>query len=267
MSDGEVRRVPPARLGRIGNGHHVKLSRDPLEESPWDFSFEKEFDAADSDFPAVISWLQSLDRKFKVNNTLPDRFLSQPATEKLLCMLTESVVSLAVRSPMNREAYAAFSNLIDVRVSNREREAIIGINMRSAQRLVADSIGAHGKYAVLFSTGKEFIYGDGFFHNVEAVVNRPLDPKMLVPITPTMSVIVSRPMSFMAEPRLSTIVLTDEEVEQCNHAIQVYARDALFFRSDVPTLVEAFMSGERRTYARADNPVNTLVRSLPGIAR
>ncbi|WP_233259729.1 hypothetical protein, partial [Ramlibacter sp. WS9] len=77
------------------------------------------------------------------------------------------------------------------------------------------SIGGRAKFAVLFSSGKEFIYGDGFFNNVTGVGNPLHSPKIIAPITPMMAVIINRPTSFMVEPRLSTIVLSDDEVEAC----------------------------------------------------
>ena len=263
--DGSVIRAPPDKLGMIGNGHHVKLGRTPGEATDWDSSFENEFDAADSSFPSVISWIQSLDRKFKMDCGARGRFLSQPANDEQLRALTESVVSLAVRSPMNREASVALAERLRGPIAPLQRNALIGANMMRSQRIIADSIGANGKFAVLFSIGREFIFGDGFFHNVKAVANPPHNPKMLAPITPTISVIVTRPMSFSVQPRLSTIILTDEEVDQCNHAVQVYSREALFFRSEKPTLDEAFSCGQHLAYDHPDNPIDSLIRGIPGV--
>lgn len=263
--DGTTRRVPPDKLGTIGNGHHIKLGRSPGEETPWDSSFETEFDIADTNFPSVIAWLESLDRKFMPALDLRQRFLAQFATDDQLRMLTESVVSLAVRSPRNREASVALAEEMRGVLPSPERNALIGLNMRNSQSIIANSIGASGKYAVLFSNGPEFIFGDGFFHNFVAVSSPPHTPKILAPITPTMSVIVSRPGSFMVEPRISTLVLSDAEVEKCNYAVQVYSRGSLFFRSQKPILVDAFIRNEHLVYSDPDNPVDTLIRGLPGV--
>lgn len=263
--DGSEIRVPPDKLGMIGNGHHIKLGDASGSPTPWDSSFEDEFDIADSNFPSVISWLESLNRKLTSNGDLRQRFVPQAATDEQLCALTECIVSLAVRSPLNREASVSLAERLRGPLAEWERNALIGVNMRSSQRLIADAIGARGKFAVLFTHGREFIFGDGFFHNVKAVVNAPLGPKILAPITPTISVIVSRPMSFSVEPRISTIVLTDEDVDRCNHAVQVYSRNFLFYRSHKPILAEAFMRGEHLEYTRPDNPVDTLINSMPGV--
>jgi len=166
---------------------------------------------------------------------------------------------------MNREASVSLAEQLSGPLTERERNSLIGMNMRWSQRLIADGIGARGKFAVLLTRGREFIFGDGFFHNVKAVVNPPLSPKILAPITPTISVIVSRPMSFSVEPRISTIILTDEEVDRCNHAVQVYSRKALFYRSDKPLLDDAFTRGEHLEYALPDNPIDTLINAIPGV--
>ncbi|MEO8020457.1 hypothetical protein [Polaromonas sp.] len=263
--DGNIVRVPPHRLGAIGNAHHIKLGHSPGVETSWDSSFEREFDIADNNFPSVISWLEGLERKFIPEVDLRRRFLALSASDDQLRLLTESVVSLAVRSPRNRAASVALAERLRGTLPSHERNALIGVNMCHSQRIITDSFGTRGKYAVLFSEGREFIFGDGFFHNVVAVNTAPLTPKLLVPITPYMSVIVSRPGSFMVEPRLSTLVLDDDEVEKCNHAIQVYSRSSLFFRSQKPTLIEDFMRNEHLVYADPNNPIDNLILSIPGI--
>jgi len=263
--DGSCIRVPPKELGVVGNAHHIKLGRLPGDSTTWDTSFEDEFDAADNNFPSVISWLERLNHEFVQGRDLRDRFLAESAPDDQLRLLTACVVSLAVRSPMNREASVSLAERLRGPIPNPERNALIGLNMRQSQRLITDAIGANGKFAVLFSQVREFIFGDGFFHNVRAVVNPPLSPKILAPITPTISIVVSRPTSFTVEPRLSTLVLSDEEVDTCNHAVRVYARQALYFRSDRPTVDEAFACNEHREYSSPVNPIDNLLCSIPGV--
>jgi len=263
--DGSSIRVPAKELGVIGNAHHIKLGRIPGDSTALDTSFENAFDVADTNFPSVISWLESLRHEFVPGPELRDRFLAEFAPVDKLRLLTECVVSLAVRSPMNREASVSLAERLRGPIPNPERSAIIGLNMRQSQRLVSDAIGANGKYAVLFSQGREFIFGDGFFHNVRAVTNPPMCPKILAPLTPTISVVVSRPTSFTVEPRLSTIVICDEEVDQCNHAVQVYSRQALYFRSHQPAVDGAFSRNEHQEYSSPDNPIDNLLCSMPGV--
>lgn len=260
-------RLPPKQLGQIGNAHHIKLGKKRGDATTWDTSFEGEFDRADGNFPSVISWLQSLQSEFRSDLGLRDRFLPQPAENDQLRLLTECVVSLAVRSPMNREASVSIVERLRGTISGPERDALIGLNMRNSQRLIADAIGERAKFAVLISREREFNFGDGFFHNVKAVTSRPPGPKILAPITPNLSVIISRPVAFRVEPRLSTIVLSERETECCNHAVQVYSRQAIFFRSQQPTVGHDFACGQHREFATSDNPVENLIGSIPGISQ
>lgn len=264
--DGTCVRTTPANLGVLRDGHHIMLGDDAGEATAWDFSFEGTFDRADSRFPSVIAWLEGLRRAPHDDDDMRRAFLTQPATDEQLRNLTECVVSLAVRSPMNREASVALADRIGPPKSPRQRNSLIGLNMARSQRIVADSIGAHAKFAVLFSDRREFIFGDGFFHNVLACVNAPHNPKVIAPLTPEMTVIVTRPMAYMVEPRLCTIELTADQVDLCNHAVQTYSRNALFFRSQVPELDEAFRCGQHCRYARSDNPMDQLIQTLPGIS-
>lgn len=263
--DGSEKRVPPDQLGMIGNGHHIKLGQTPSQSTGWDTSFEGEFDIADSGFPAVIAWLEGLERRQIAGQDLRPRFVPQKASDHQLQALTESVVSLAVRAPMNRAASVSLAEHVRGPLPGHERNALIGINMRRSQRLIANSIGFRAKFAVLYSTGREFIYGDGFFHNVAATINSPYSARILAPITPLISVIISRPAKFTVEPRLVTITLTEDEVDRCNHAVQVYSCGALFYKNDRPRLDEAFKCGQHLRYDRPDNPIDTLLDALPGV--
>ncbi|MDH1552285.1 MULTISPECIES: hypothetical protein [Pseudomonas] len=263
--DGTCKRVPPAQLAMIGNGHHIKLSRNPADSSPWDMSFEREFDLADGNFPSVIAWLNTLTSQKLLNLQLRDRFLPQPCTDDQLKILTECVVSLVIRSPKSREAAVSVAEYLRGELPTPERNALIGLNIRNSQRMISDNIGAGAKFSVLLSSGKEFIYGDGLFNNITGTVNPPHSPKIIAPITPMISVIISKPTSFTVEPRLSTIVLSDDEVDACNHAIQVYSKRALFYRSERPKLIDAFTRNEHLSYEHPDNPMDTLIRSIPGI--
>ncbi|WP_280570014.1 DUF4238 domain-containing protein [Chromohalobacter sp. 296-RDG] len=263
--DGTCKRVPPAKLGMIRNGHHIKLSKNPADSSPWDVSFENEFDRADSNFPSLIDWLNKLVKQELFDRDLRNRFVPQSYTDNDLKILTECVVSLAVRSPKNREAAVSIAEKLRGKLPVPERNTLIGLNLKESQRMITDSIEERAKFAVLFSSGREFIYGDGLFNNVTGGGNSPITPKIIAPITPMMSIIISKPTSFTTEPRISTVVLTDDEVEACNHAVQVYSKEALFYRSDRPALTESFTDAEYLVYQHPDNPMDNLIRHIPGI--
>ena len=263
--DGVSKRVPPAKLGMIGNGHHIKFNKDATEGSPWDTSFESEFDIADHNFPNIISWLAELS-KFECFSREPQlRFVAQDCTDDQLRTLTECVVSLAVRSPRSREQYVSMAEHLRGSLPTPERNMLIGLNMRNGQRMISDSIGCNAKFVILYSTGKEFIYGDGFFHNVSGLTAPPLSPSILAPITPTISVLITRPLSYCVEPRLSSIVLSDSEIDACNHAVQVYSKGALFYRNEQPEVMDDFACYQHRQYESPDHPIDTFIGSIPGV--
>lgn len=263
--NGSCVRIPPAKLGVIGNGHHIKMGREG-ESSPWDQSFERVFDKADSRFPEMISWLEELERRPIHDVTeLRHRFVTQQCADDKLLLMTECAVSLAVRGPMNREASVALAEHLRGPIQPVERNALIGVNMRNSQRIVSDSIGARGKFVAVYSQDREFVFGDGFFHNVRCAQMAPHAPKLFVAITPHICILVCQPSRYMVEPKLSTLVLTDHEVDICNRAVQIYSKSAIYFRSEQPMLHEEFRRAEHLRYAHSDNPIDSLIHSIPGV--
>ncbi|MCY1240051.1 hypothetical protein D9M72_528790 [compost metagenome] len=179
--------------------------------------------------------------------------------------MTECAVSLAVRGPRNREASVAVAEHFRGVIATAERNVLIGLNMRNSQRVIADSIGTRGKFVAVYSEDKEFIFGDGFFHNVANSQMAPHSPKLFVPITPRICILVCRPSSYMVEPKLSTLVLEEQEVDLCNHAVQVYSKNAIFFRSHQPVLHEDFRRDAHLLYQDPSNPIDNIIHSIPGV--
>lgn len=263
--DGTCLRVAAAELGVIRDGHHIRVGSD--QPSPWDMSFERVFDRADNGFPQLIKWLELLDRRTVCDaQDLRQRFTAQRCNEDDLLLMTECAVSLAVRGPMNRQASVAIADDLRGPIKSSERNALIGVNMRNSQRIAADSIGSRGKFVAVYSQSKEFVFGDGFFHNIVNVQMAPHQPKMFVPVTPNICILVCRPSSYSVEPRLSTLVLDDREADICNHAVQIYAKNAIYFRSQQPALHDDFRRAEHLRYGDPRNPLDSLIRSIPGVA-
>jgi len=264
---GDKLRLEPWKFGSIGHGHSIKLSRVPGKSTVWDYNFESEFQRADQSFPQVIRWLDSLKRDNRTGaRALIERFLPLDVPEEMLGHLMEGLVSLCVRSPMNRRmAVSVAEELRGGKISVRERDALIALNIRYRQRAVADALGTRGKFAVIYSPEREFIFGDGFFHNLTSPATPPANPQMLVPLTPNISVLFARPSQFSTEPRLSTLVVSREEADILNHAVQVYAKEMIFYRSEQPSVTEEFRKGEHFHYAGPDNSITNLIHNIPGI--
>ena len=263
--DGEVRQAPPERFGAIHGGHHIKLSHIEGGTTDWDESFEEVFDKADRNFPGVIDWLKGLDRPTENGSSSHTRFHTVAAHEERLRVLVECLVSLAVRSPMNREAAASVAEYLRGPLQRRERNNIIAFNMRNYQRTVADSIGARGKFVILFSPDREFIFGDGFFHNITSPPMAPWAPRLLAPLTPEMSVLHVIPGRYMEAPRLMTTVLSKGETKFLNDTVQVYSKEELFFRSERPRITEHFRNAQHLRYTGHDHWIERLICTIPGV--
>lgn len=258
-------RQAPKNFGVIGHGHSIKLSRTPGEATVWDYNFESEFQRADDNFPNVIKWLGELGREKRLTAaTLTERFVPQHAPEDKLNLLIEGIVSLAVRSPMNRNAAVSLAEDFRGGLPEREREALVALNMRYQQRMAADAIGTRGKFAVIYSPDREFIFGDGFFHNITSPAAPPMNPEILVPLTPDISVLFARPSQYTTEPKLSTLVVDAAEADALNHTVQIYAKDMIFYRSEPPAIADEFRKGRHLRYVGPDRPIDKLIHSIPG---
>lgn len=264
--DGKTVTAPPKNFGVIGNGHFIKLGQRPEDVTPWDENFERVFQKADDEFPRLIDWMEGLERRIDVDpRDVAGRYLAQTADDATLAALTESVVSLAVRSPMNREAACGVAEKFRGPLPPRERNSIIGLNMRLTQRRVSDTIGSRAKFCVIFSSEREFIFGDGFFSNIRSPGEGLMTHRALAPITPNLAVLIVRPQQCRPDPRLVTIVATPADVDAMNHAVQVYANGALYYRSERPEITEAFSRSQHLIYSRPHNPVEAFIHTLPGV--
>lgn len=122
-----------------------------------------------------------------------------------------------------------------------------------------------GKIRFFFSESSEFIFGDGFYHNIsiDGVCCEP-DIRILVPLTPNLTVLYVRPMAYMVEPKLMTRLASHELVMRVNETVQIYSKEYLFYRSEKPTLSKHFFTREHLIFSGAD-PIDQLIDSIPGV--
>jgi len=263
--DGSVRRVSPSSLGSIRNAHLIRLDRG----SPtfWDQDFEEEFSEADATFPRVIQWLKDVGA---TSDWRPEeernRYAEIEATQQNLRDLAVCLISLAVRSPSNRESAASMVRHAgdDANIPSWKIDNVVGVNIRNDQKKLSERAGG-GKFAILLSKRREFIFGDGFHHNVRSPVQGLPSPRMLVPVTPKIAVIYVIPKRCRVDPRLVCKVLTGEEVEWVNYGVQVYSKSEIFFRSEKPPTTDAFRTQAFQRFHTRDNVVDNLIDSIPGV--
>lgn len=263
--DGTEQRAKPAAFGVIGNGHYIKLGKEPGETTPWDQNFESFFQHADDGFPGVISWLESLEYENRIGRPNRQRFLPQPSDDDRFGRMVEALVSLAIRSPMTRETSVSLAEHLRGPLPERERNSLIAVNMRDMHRRAVQAFGLRGKATAILSPDREFIFGDGFYHNLNSPSMAPHSPRILAPLTPRLAVLYAIPMRYTKEPRLSTLVVGADEARSLNDVVQVYSRERLFYRTDRPDLIDDYRAGKHLRYTSSRNIVEGIVSDMPGV--
>jgi hypothetical protein len=217
-------------FGVIGNAHSIKFAVKP---TVWDQCFEGIFQSADKAFPSILDWLNSLEKGKTYFN-----LRSQQENKENLDILLECILSLVVRSPRFRHSLKSNISLYNKNV----REHLINLNQRDVlNRLKANTLG-RGKFAILFSSDHEFIFGDGFYHNFTSI-DAPSEPKIIIPLLPNVCIFYSRPISYNPYPRLVTTELSKDEIDFINRTTMVYSRDFIFYRSQKPDVTSISVVG------------------------
>lgn len=265
LPTGEERGARPESFGVIGNGHFIRLGREPGESTPFDQNFEPIFHQADDRFPAVIDWLENLKFEPRMGRELRSRFLPQPSSDDLFGQMVESMVSLAIRSPRTRESCVSLAEHLREPLTERERNSLIALNMRDMHARAVQACGVRGKATAILSPEREFVFGDGFFHNLVSPSNPPYSPRILAPLTPRLAVLYAIPMRYTVEPRLSTLVIGAGEADAFNHVVQIYARDKIYYRSEKPVLTDEYHTGKHLHLSGSDHFIEELIHSMPGV--
>ncbi len=244
--NGTVHRAPPGAFGAITNAHHMRMG------GPWDSTFEPIFNEPDKEMAAFVQWLATLEAAFAVpERSMVERISPQPLPDQRAAQIARVTASLLARSPSIRasikrttEYYRRGFGLTDPTAD----KTLIAANQRGLYDAYRKRM-MHGRWAILFSDEREFIAGDGFLHNFPASqdgLNSGL--KLVLPILPTATIVYMSPMQYPTEPRLVTLRLSADEVEQLNEITQVYASDFLFYRDEKPEIADAFRHGEHRKF-------------------
>jgi hypothetical protein len=240
--DGSVKRAPHGNFGAITNAHHLKLGG-------WDSTFEPIFSEADTEMGFVVSWLLRLEANH-ADPTGPrlSRILAQPLPLERQLQLARTVSSLVARSPRTRNTIRQTTEFYRKQFGLAKPEpdkTLIAMNQRGLYDAYQATLQSSGRWAILFSDSREFIFGDGFLHNFPATANSLTgSAKCVLPFTPTITIVFMRPMRHPSEPKLITMRLDDDEVKFFNETVQVYSKDFLFFRSQQPQLIPAFTKHE-----------------------
>ena len=126
------------------------------------------------------------------------------------------------------------------------------------------SLSERGKFLLIFTRDREFIFGDGFYNNINVGSMHTFDARILVPLTPELTVLYASPMEYLVDPRLVTLEADEDLLELLNFTVQAYSKDYLYFKSEMPNLTEDFTRREHLIYREGD-PIKALVKRIPGI--
>ncbi|MEZ5649454.1 MAG: hypothetical protein R3E87_02785 [Burkholderiaceae bacterium] len=254
-SQGKVAKAVPGNLAVIRDGHNFIPARAQNKSpSPWDHTFEQEFDRSDSSFPGVIQLLRDLVESHKRSTPVGAfEFMPHRLPDKKVELLLECVLSLVIRSPRFRFLAIQPARWFGRELSGKEGRSLAAANIKGALPRILSSLADHGRFSVIFSESSEFIFGDGFYSNVHlGSAFAPYNVRFLAPITPEIAVFYSRRISRRDCAQLTTVLASEAFVNAVNETVQIYAKDELFFRKQAPTLIDAFKKAEYAEYEAGD---------------
>lgn len=235
-SRGHSKRFHPSGIGYVPDQHNVFFDGG----SPWDSTYEPQFDIADNAFPRILRWLETVPKQHP-----PDQRVSGvdlPKGERAL--LSECLASLIVRSPRLRYLAEKWTAEVQVRDFGFEepknvRNTASG-NLARCQEPFSRDIRTGGKFAFLLAGEEDFVFGDGIMTNVHPYPDRVLRPMAMVAFTPKIGVLWFSPKAYPPLPVGVSIQLSLDEVRSFNDVVQVYSKDNLFHLGNSPPLHESF---------------------------
>ena len=264
--DGTSTKSAAKNFGAIRDGHTARMSNVPGEKSVWDNSFEQDFDQADGSFHRVLKWLNNLDRcGSPFETSLTDRFAATPISQPDFDELLVCAFSLIVRSPKFRQVAGAYSIHHGTQGHERSVRRVMMANMQNSLENLTRAFGGSGKAVAIFSPKRELIFGDGFFTNVMPPAQHILRPRAIVPLTPALAILIQKPSSYNPDPNLCTLVVNQQEADELNDLVQIYAKEAVFYRSECPPISDAYARGEHLQFADDRNYADRLCDCVPGV--
>lgn len=237
---GHTRRFHPGGLGYRPDNHNILWEGG----SPWDSTFEPDFDAADNAFPRVISWLETV----ATGHGDAERIRSVAVDDARRADLAECLASLIVRSPRTRMLSEKSIRWYQTEVMGLTEPHNVyqtaGGNLQRLQAPFARDIRTNGKFAFLLAGEGSFLFGDGFMHNINPTPDRTLHPMAMVAFTPKVAVLWFSPSSYPSFPKGVSLALSADEVTLFNNIVQIYSKDYLFHIGDPPPIHAGFEAAQ-----------------------
>ena len=124
---------------------------------------------------------------------------------------------------------------------------LISGNQKHLLEGYAKALAERGKFVVLLSNCREFIFGDGMLHNFRTGGPvSPTNPRCLVPLTPAIAVAYDCPSSCSQSVSFVTVTATLSEVEAVNEITLIYSGRHIYYRNELPRNLAAFEVGRHQ---------------------
>ena len=166
---------------------------------------------------------------------------------------------------MTRNIPIELNHAIGTDNSKEELKLLSAVNIIGKQKQIEQRLKDKGKFVILYTDTNEFIFGDGFYHNVSMVILRSsCDDRILVPLTPNMTIAYINPIQCMKEPRLLALKADDKLVMLVNKMVQIYSKDFLFYKTEKPVLNKYFIENKHLEIEH-DKALENLFNGIPGV--
>jgi|GEM_PF-2556254 len=258
---GEVDKKSLSNKRSAGFAHKIGGHKMTFGTSPWNHTFEPDFDEVDNNGPPI---LKRIAEKLHGEDRELFSLLSEPDITEALVRLC---FSLLIRSPAFRYRYSHADESFGLGYDEETGKTNISHFWRHAKDIDLTQCNS-GKLLLLQSKKGEFYFGDGLY---DTIFTRPLGwrsqgsqhvadltGEALVPLLPNLCAY----LYFERDGLGATTHLTQVRagsVAAVNDLTQIYSKEQLFFRTLPPALTEEYRRNEYR--AVLQKPV-TLITAL-----
>ena len=256
--NGKVISSSGRKLAKISDGHNILFNLP----SSWDSTFEHVFDAPDGKMSQLVEWVSSIVKNHKKLEKDGNSKISHECQIDQFNDVIECMLSLVVRFPKYRSSIAQLVEHYRGAIAKKEKKMLISSNIHQKYKNILESAKGRGKLAILFSDENEFIFGDGFYNNFAAATESATGAKILIPITPLITLVWVYPREYMTLPRLVSQRADTDLIQFLNYTIQVYSNEYLFYRNEKPKLIDDFKQNKHLVYSSYPDPIDSLIANL-----
>lgn len=231
--------------------------------SPWNHTFEPEFNEVDSNGPPIIRRIAK-----KLIGEDQDLFNPQSAASTA-DILVKLCFSLLIRSPAFRERYSHAGKSFGMGYDEETGKANISHFWRSAKSIDLTKCNS-GNLLLLHSNNAEFCFGDGLY---DTIFTRPLGWRpqgihwiadligdAFVPLLPDLCAYLYFKRDSCGS-NIHVLRVSSDSVAEVNALTQIYSKEQLFFRTFPPALIQEYKRNEHLMIARGPIPLITALRA------